>query len=67
MPEVMKIPDAKAAMEKNVKIGEYQHGCRRVRLRREARGYSKLQLDRLDYQGGLIQATGSAKQFASHV
>ena len=25
------------------------------RLRREARGYSKLQVDRLDYQGGLIQ------------
>ena len=27
-----------------------------VRLRREAQGYSKLQVDRLDYQGGLMQA-----------
>ena len=27
-----------------------------VRLRREARGYSKLQSDKLDYQGGLTQA-----------
>ena len=26
-----------------------------VRLRREAQGYSKLQVDRLDYQGGLMQ------------
>ena len=32
-------------------------------LRREARGCSKLQVDRLDYQGGLMQAHRSSRRF----